>query len=94
MTFDENNKLSYNYRRLINYIDKGITNIPGNNAVSCLNYLLNKNKPVLDFCKKRGHSKTIVFVNRPGNLMYSIYLIYSSCSIYCTYWKHTSFKLN
>ena len=57
MMFGENNKLSFNYRRLIKYIDDDITNIPNNNAASCLNFLLCKNKhePVLDFCGKANN---------------------------------------
>lgn len=53
--FDENHKLLYNYRRLIRYIDKGITDIPNNNSVSCLNYLLCKNKQTFGFCEKKNN---------------------------------------
>lgn len=51
--FDINNKLSYNHRKIIKYIDNNITNIPNNNMAYCMNYLLckNKNKKILNFCK-------------------------------------------
>ena len=38
---------------------------------------------------KNAHFQTICFVNRPGHTIFSIYSIY-----YCTYWKHTSLKMN
>ena len=51
--FDINNKLSYNHRKIIKYIDNNITNIPNNNMAYCMNYLLckNKNENILNFCK-------------------------------------------
>lgn len=55
--FDKNHKLLYNYRRLIKYIDNDIKNIPNNNSISCLNFLLckNKNGPILEFCEKTNN---------------------------------------
>lgn len=56
MMFDENNKLSYNNRRLIKYIDNNISNIPNIQTTNCLNHLLCKNRqePFLDFCEHQS----------------------------------------
>ena len=48
-----NNRMLYEYRKNIRYIDNGITHIPNNNIKYCMNYLLynNKNKQMPNFCK-------------------------------------------
>ena len=50
LVFDETNKLTYNYRKVIKYIDNNIVNVPYINEI-CLNKILSEKRKTITFCK-------------------------------------------